>query len=104
MALISIRLPEEVESRLAGEAERTQRPKSDIAREAIVDYLDRIERERFLGDIARATRARGDDEALTAAEEALPLDNEALSIAEGARVRETAPSYRKRKKNNKKKR
>lgn len=105
MSLVSIRLPGELESRLASEAERTGRPKSDIAREAIIEYLDRVERERFLAEIARAARSGEDDEPLAAAEEALPLDNEALSITEGSSVRETAPRYRKRrKKKNKKKR
>ena len=86
MALVSIRLPDDVEARLAREAARLERPKSELAREAIV------ERERFLGEIARAARARGDDEALAAANEALPTDNEALAIGEG--VRERKASYR----------
>jgi predicted transcriptional regulator len=57
MSLVSIRLPDDVEARLAHEAERAQRPKSEIARDAIVDYLERVERERFLAEIARAARA-----------------------------------------------
>ena len=92
MPLVSIRLPDDVEARLTREAERAQRPKSEIARDAIVDYLERLERERFLAEIARAARARGDDEALQAANEALPTDNEALEIGEG--VREPHPPYR----------
>ena len=84
MPLVSIRLPDDVEAKLAREAARTQRPKSEIARDAIVDYLKRLERERFLAEIARAARARGDGEALETAEEALPTDNQALEIAEGA--------------------
>lgn len=92
MSLVSIRLPDDVEARLAREAERAQRPKSEIARDAIVDYLERLERERFLAEIARAARARGDDEALEVANEALPTDNEALEIGEG--VREPRPPYR----------
>ncbi len=95
MSLVSIRLPDDVEARLAHEAERAQRPKSEIARDAIVDYLQRVERERFLTEIARAARARGDDEGLDAAREALPTDNEALEIAEG--VREPGRMYRARK-------
>ena len=83
MSLVSIRFPDDIEARLALEADRAQRPKSEIARDAIVDYLERLERERFLAEIARAARARGDDEALDAADEALPIDNEALEIAEG---------------------
>jgi predicted transcriptional regulator len=98
MPLVSIRLPDDLEARLAREADRLERPKSELARDAIVEYLERIERERFLGDIARAARSRGDDEAVTAAEEALPTDNEALAMGEGVRERKgTYRATRKRK-------
>jgi predicted transcriptional regulator len=95
MSLVSIRLPDELEASLAREAERANRSKSEIARDAIVSYLRRLETERFLAEIARAARERGRDEALAAAEEALPLDNEALGIREG--VQERRASYRPRK-------
>ena len=91
MPLISIRLPDDIEARLAREAEREQRPKSELAREAIVDYLQRIERERFIAEIARAASARDIDAALVDAEAALAVDNEALEIGEG--VREPKPRY-----------
>lgn len=94
MSLLSIRLPQDVETRLALEAERVRRPKSEIAREAIVDYLERMERERFLAEIARAARSRGDEEVLAAVEESLSLDNEALTAAEGPDVREPSAGYR----------
>jgi predicted transcriptional regulator len=55
---VSIRLPDDVEARLAREADRLERPQSELARDAIVEYLQRIERERFLGELARAARAR----------------------------------------------
>ena len=102
MSLVSIRLPDDVEAGLAREAVRAQRPKSEIARDAIVDYLERLERERFLADIARAARARADDEALELAVEALPTDNESLEIAEGVgdprtRYRLTKRASRKKK-------
>jgi predicted DNA-binding protein len=92
MSLVSIRLPDDVEAQLAREAERAERTKSEIARDAIVDYLQRLERDRFLAEIARAARSRGDAEALASAEEALPVDNEALDIADG--VREPKTKYR----------
>ena len=92
MPLVSIRLPDDVEARLSREAARLERPKSELARDAIIDYLARLERERFLGEIARAARARGDDEALATANEALLTDNEALALGEG--VRERKSSYR----------
>lgn len=91
MPLVSIRLPEEVEARLAREAEREQRPKSEIARDAIVDYLKRIELERFIAEIARAASARDTDAVLADVEAALPVDNEALEIGEG--VREPSRRY-----------
>jgi predicted transcriptional regulator len=94
MPLVSIRLPDDVEAQLAREAARLERPKSELARDAIIDYLARIERERFLNEIARAARARGDDEALAVANEALPTDNEALAVGEGLGVRERKASYR----------
>lgn len=101
MSLVSIRLPDDVEARLAREAEQSQRPKSEIARDAIVDYLRRLDRDRFLGDIARAARARGDMEAIDMAEEALPLDNEALDIAE--RVSDSRAKYSRKKRGKSKK-
>ena len=101
MALVSIRLPEDVEARLARESERTQRSKSEIARDAIVDYLRRTERDRFLAEIARAARGGDVAEALGAAEEALTTDNEALAIAEGPTVRERKTAYRVRTKKKK---
>jgi predicted transcriptional regulator len=94
MPLVSIRLPDDVEARLAREAVRLERPKSELARDAIVDYLERLERERFLGEIARAARARGDEEALATAKDALATDNEALALGEGLGVRERKASFR----------
>ncbi|GIK35053.1 MAG: hypothetical protein BroJett010_16120 [Gammaproteobacteria bacterium] len=96
MSLISIRLPEELDAQLNREAETSQRPKSEVARQAIVEYLARRERDRFLGAIARAARAarsEGEDP-LAIAEEALPLDNEALALAEQPRAREKRARYR----------
>ena len=92
MPLVSIRLPDEVEAQLSREAEHAQRPKSEIARDAIVDYLQRLERDRFIADIARAARARDGTEVLASAEEALPLDNEALDAVDG--IREPTTRYR----------
>jgi predicted transcriptional regulator len=83
MAIVSIRLPDDVVLSLNREAERTQRAKSEIARDAISQYLKRQERDRFLAEIARAARAGSESEALELADEALPLDNEALERTEG---------------------
>jgi predicted transcriptional regulator len=98
MPLVSIRLPDDVEAKLAREAVRLERSKSELARDAIVDYLERIERDRFLGEIARAARARGDDEALTVAQEALATDNEALTMTESLGIGERKAPYRAKRK------
>ncbi len=45
--MLAIRLPQEIESRLADLAERTGRTKTYYAREAILEYLDEIE-DRYL--------------------------------------------------------
>lgn len=94
MPLISVRLPGHIEIGLAKEAEATNRSKSEVARDAIVEYVARRERERFLAEIARAARARGDEEALEIADEALPTDNEALAIAEGLVAAKPKAGYR----------
>lgn len=95
MSIVSVRLPDDIELSLNREAERTQRAKSEIARDAIAQYLQRQERDRFLAEIARAARARGDSDALDLAAEALPLDNEALETIERVnRVSEPRAKYK----------
>lgn len=97
MSVISLRLPEDLDQKLAREAERVNRARSEIARDAIADYLARQERDRFLAQIAQAARARGADDAIEMAEEALPFDNEALELVEGPRASEPKAAYRTRK-------
>lgn len=89
MPALSLRLPDELESRLDAEARREGVARSEVAREAITEYLVRRERERVLAAlVAEASAAYGDPairaEALGVAAEALPLDNEALDRAERA--------------------
>ncbi|MBL8541281.1 MAG: ribbon-helix-helix protein, CopG family [Betaproteobacteria bacterium] len=87
MAGFSLRLPDDLEEKLDQEARREGVPRSEVARLAIAEFLARRERERFLAAfVAEARAAYGDPairgEALAIAEEALPLDNEALDRAE----------------------
>lgn len=96
MPTLSLRLPDDVDALLDREAGVSLRPKSEIARQAIVDFLVRRERERFHQAILRAARARGDAEALEIAAEGLPLDNEALALAESRLVHEPRSAYRAR--------
>ena len=88
MPPLSLRLTEELEHRLEEEAHLEGIPRSEVARQAIADYLARRERERFMAElVAEAGAAYADEtirrEALEMAEEFLITDNEALDIAEG---------------------
>jgi predicted DNA-binding protein len=94
--LISLRLGDDLLTRLEHEVSRSGKARSDIVRDAVASYLTQQERERFLADIARAARARGSEEALELAAEALPFDNEALGLLDMPAVHDVAGSYRAR--------
>ena len=88
MPALSLRLPEELDHRLEDEARIEQLPRSEVVRIAIVDYLARRERERFMAELVAEARAAYADEsirstALEMAEEGMATSNEALDIAEG---------------------
>lgn len=88
MPALSLRLPEELDHRLEDEARLEQLPRSEVVRIAIVDYLARRERERFMAElVAEARTAYADDSirstALEMAEEGMNVSNEALDLAEG---------------------
>jgi len=90
MAAISVRLPDDLEARLDREAAAQGSPRSEIARTAIEEFLDRRERARVVGAfVAEARAAYGDratrDEAIALTNEALPLDNEVLQRVERER-------------------
>lgn len=93
MSLISIRLPDTLDAELSREAAHAQRPRSELVREAIAEYLARREKARFLAEIARAA-AEPDDDAVAMAEEALPFDNEALHLLERTAREPAPPRYR----------
>ena len=84
MAVINLKLPDDLEAQLAHEAELEGKSRSEVACDAIAEYLVRREKERFMTE----TRAAyGDErirrEAMETAEAFLPLDNEALDAVEG---------------------
>lgn len=56
MAAISLRLPDDVEAKLSAEAEAEGKSRSEIARDAIVQYLQRREKERFMSNLAEGLR------------------------------------------------
>lgn len=82
MAILNMRLDDELDRRLAREANLENQTRSELARAAIANYLAQRERRRFQAEILRAARARGDREAVAMAEEALYTDNEALELSE----------------------
>jgi metal-responsive CopG/Arc/MetJ family transcriptional regulator len=88
MPALSLRLPEDLDHRLAEEARLEGVPRSDVARNAINDYLARRERERFMAELVSAAHAMVHNPAATEevrelSEDFLPLDNETLDLAEG---------------------
>jgi hypothetical protein len=96
MPLLTLRLTEDLDARLDAEAGVSRRSRSQIARDAIADYLRRTDRSRFLAEIARASRSPGAEDRLKIAAEALPLDNESLVITTNRSVRERRTAYRKK--------
>jgi predicted transcriptional regulator len=94
MPVISMRLPDELDEQLGREAALAERPKSELIRDAIVAFLERQERGRFQRQLVRAACARGPAEALQLAGEFLPVDNEALALADSRMVREIRGRYR----------
>lgn len=100
MTRLSLRLPEDLDLRLDEEARREGVARSELARTAIAEFLDR--RERYLAAFIAEARAAYADPAirrdgLALAEDAVPLDNEGLRVAE-ARGRNAPASVRRAKK------
>jgi metal-responsive CopG/Arc/MetJ family transcriptional regulator len=96
MPAFSLRLPEDLDHRLDDEARLEQLPRSEVVRIAIVDYLARRERERFMADlVAEAHSAYTDDSirrtALEMAEEGMVTSNEALDISDNGTAGGTRP-------------
>jgi len=90
MPALSLRLPEDLDHRLEDEARLEKLPRSEVVRIAIVDYLARRERERFMAElVAEANTAYADESirrtALQMAEEGMATSNEALDSAEGSK-------------------
>jgi predicted transcriptional regulator len=76
MTAISLRLPDEIETRLTHEARLEGRPRSEIARAAIVEYLERREKERFMSELVEEARRAYAIPAIR--EEALEIANDTV--------------------------
>ena len=82
MAILGIRLSQDLDTRLSEESRATRQPKSLLARTALEQFLARQRRERLRARLAWAAGAIDGREAAALATEALPLDNEALELVE----------------------
>lgn len=96
MSLLSVRIPKELEKKLDEEAKLAHKKRAELVRDALSAYLRARERGRFLSRLEQAARAMSQDEAARTeasevAEDFLPLDNEALDIAEGRRPGDPRP-------------
>ncbi len=56
MAALSLRLTDDIDQRLAQEAEAEGKTRSEVARAALVEFLDRRERERFMAEMVEEMR------------------------------------------------
>jgi metal-responsive CopG/Arc/MetJ family transcriptional regulator len=88
MATLTLRLPDPLDAQLNAEAVLSQLSRSELARVALEKYLREQEHERRMAEMEAAfrflaTNPEARAESLAIAEEFLPLDNEALDIAEG---------------------
>ena len=74
MSALSLRLPDEFDTRLEEEARLAGKTRSEIARQAIAEFLDRREKERFMAEMVAAARALAEDP--EARRESLEIANE----------------------------
>ena len=96
MGTLTLRLPEKMDQQLTKLAEDKSKTRSEIARAALEKFLRDIEREGLMAEMVAsarilATNPKARAEAIAIAEEFLPLDNEALDIAEGRKPGEAWP-------------
>ena len=96
MGTLTLRLPDELDHRLTAFAKAEDTTRSDLARTALEKFLRDSERERLMAQLveeARAAYANEDirQEAMKIAAEFLPLENEALDIAEGRKPGKSRP-------------
>ncbi len=96
MSTLTLRLPDELDARLNRLAALEDKSRSELARAALEQYLRDQERERLMAGMEAAFRVLATNpdaraESIAIAEEFLPLDNEALDIAEGRKPGEPWP-------------
>ena len=90
MSSLSLRLPDDLDQKLAHEAAVTGLTRSEVIRQALAEHIRRQERARFITEYVReAARGYSDpalrQDAIDLAEEAVAPGNAALEQAEAAR-------------------
>jgi hypothetical protein len=86
MGAITIRLDKKIEDKLEAEIRLEKKTRSQLLRTALEDYLRRREQGRMMQALIQEMQRlppTAREESIALAEEALPLDNEALDLAEG---------------------
>lgn len=96
MSVLSIRLPEELDRQLQEEANRMEKSRSELVRDIVAEYLIKQEKARFMAEVVAAAKALAENpeavaESLEIAEDFLPLENEALDLAEGRKPGDSWP-------------
>ena len=96
MPTLTLRLPDSMDRQLSELAARKHLNRSELARTALEQYLREQERERLIAEMEAAfrilaTNSEARAESIAIAEEFLPLENEALDIAEGRKPGEPWP-------------
>lgn len=82
MPNISVRIPAELDERLSEAAQREERARSDVARDAIYWYLETMEKKRFMQSLLEDAAKLTNEETTNIAEDYVLLDDEALNIGE----------------------
>ncbi len=87
MTTLNIRLTGQIEQRLSEEAERENKTRSEIARDALNWYLLEIEKKRFMDQLLEEARAAYSNESIrqeerTISEEFLSIENDMLENTE----------------------
>lgn len=96
MATLTLRLPDNLDRQLTLLAAQTHQNRSELARTALEKFLRDQERKQLMDTLVSEAKAAYADEsirheALEIAKDFLPLDNEALDIAEGRKPGDPEP-------------
>ena len=96
MSTLNLRLTDQIDQQLSQEAQRENRTRSEVAREALAWYLTEMEKSRFMNQLVEEARVAYSNkdirrEALEISESFLPSENEALDVAEGRKAGKSKP-------------